>query len=122
MPIYEYKCRSCHCKTTAFVLSQDRASDVRCRQCGSGDLEKLWSCFASPKSEESRLESLTEPSALSGLDENDPVSIGKFMKRMGQEIGEDFGGDGGDMEQAVEEEMTGVTGTGLSSRNRRSLL
>ena len=71
-------------------------------------LEKLWSRFASPKSEDARLDSLSDPSALGGLDENDPRSVAKFMKKMGQEMGEDVG----DLEQAMEEEMGGGGGMG----------
>ena len=106
MPIFEYLCRSCRRKTAALVLSRARATDVRCKHCGGADLEKLWSRFASPKSEEARLESLADPSAFAGLDENDPRSVAKFMKKMGQEMGEDVG----DLEQAMEEEMAGGGG------------
>ena len=49
--------------------------------------------FASPKSEEARLESLADPGALGGLDENDPESMARFMKKMGDEMGEDLGDD-----------------------------
>jgi putative FmdB family regulatory protein len=101
MPIYEYLCRSCRKKTSALVMSRERESEVRCKHCGGADLEKLWSRFAAPKSEEARLESLADPSAFAGLDENDPRSVAKFMKKMGQEMGEDVG----DLEQAMEEEL-----------------
>ena len=49
--------------------------------------------FSSPKSEEARLSSLADPDALSGLDENDPESMSRFMKKMGDELGEDMGDD-----------------------------
>jgi hypothetical protein len=49
--------------------------------------------FASPKSEEARLEALSDPSNLAGLDENDPKSMARFMKNMGEEMGEDIGDD-----------------------------
>ncbi|MCX6550310.1 MAG: zinc ribbon domain-containing protein [Acidobacteria bacterium] len=104
MPIYEYSCRACRKKVSALILSRARESDVRCKHCGSADLERLWSRFSSPKSEDARLESLADPSALAGLDENDPRSVAKLMKKMGQEMGEDFGGD---IEQAMEAEMAG---------------
>ena len=104
MPIYEFECRACHRKTSALVLVRERIAEVRCKHCGGADLERLWSRFASPKSEDARLESLADPSALAGLDENDPRSVAKFMKRMGAEMGEDVGED---VEQAVEEEMAG---------------
>lgn len=56
-------------------------------------MERLLSRFASPKSEEARLEALSDPSNLGGLDENDPQSMARFMKKMGQEMGEDLGED-----------------------------
>ena len=106
MPIYEYHCRSCRKKTSALLLSRAREAEVRCKHCGGADLEKLWSRFASPKSEDARLDAMSDPSALGGLDENDPRSVAKFMKKMGQEMGEDVG----DLEQAMEEEMGGGGG------------
>ena len=93
---------------STLVLSQARAAEVACKHCGSADLERLWSRFSSPKSEEARMESLADPSALGGLDENDPRSVAKFMKKMGQEMGEDVG----DIEQAMEEESAGGLGNG----------
>ena len=108
MPIFEYQCRACRRKTSALVMSRARESEVRCTHCGSADLEKLWSRFSSPKSEDARLESMADPSALAGIDENDPRSVAKFMKKMGQEMGE----DAGDLEQAMEEEMAGGGGGG----------
>jgi hypothetical protein len=57
------------------------------------DLERLLSRFASPKSDEARLEALSDPSHLSGFDENDPQSMARMMKKMGEEMGEDLGDD-----------------------------
>lgn len=107
MPIYEFECRSCHRKTTALVMVRERIGEVRCRHCGGADLERLWSRFASPKSEDARLENLADPSALGGLDENDPKAVAQFMKRMGREMGEDFGDD---IDQAIDEELSGNGG------------
>jgi putative FmdB family regulatory protein len=110
MPIYEYHCRSCRKKTSTLVLSRGREAEIRCQHCGGADLEKLWSRFASPKSEDARLDALADPSAFAGLDEGDPRSMAKFMKKMGHEMGEDVG----DLEQAMEEELAagGAGGTG----------
>ncbi len=52
-------------------------------------MERLLSRFAAPKSEEARLESLSDPANLGGIDENDPRSVARLMKKMGQEMGED---------------------------------
>lgn len=106
MPIYEFRCRQCRRKTTALVLSRGRIGEVRCASCGGADLERLWSRFATVKSEDARLDALSDPSALAGVDESDPKSMMRWMKRMGQEMGEDVT----DLEQAFEEEM--ATGGG----------
>ena len=81
-----------------------------CKFCEGEDLDRLFSRFASPKSEESRLESLTDPSSLSGLDENDPGSVARWMKKMGKELGEDFGGE--DIDQIAEETAQEIAGGG----------
>ena len=44
-----------------------------------------------PRSEESRLESLADPSRWGGFDENDPKSMAQMMKEIGTEMGEDLG-------------------------------
>ena len=46
--------------------------------------------FAMPKSEDARLDALSDPSSFSGLDENDPKSMARWMRKMGREMGEDF--------------------------------
>jgi hypothetical protein len=72
----------------------------KCKACGSLDMEKIVSRVSISRSEENRLESLADPSKLSGLDENDPKSLARWMKRMGKEMGEEMGED---FNQAVEE-------------------
>ena len=104
MPIYEFHCGDCGRKTTALVMSRDRVNEVRCSRCGGANLEKLYSRFATPKSEEARLDSLADPSALGDLDENDPKSMARWMKKLGKEMGEDVGED---LDHAMEEEMAG---------------
>lgn len=93
MPIYEYRCLACQKRSTILVLSLANQSAAICKHCGSAKLERLMSRFAAPKSEEARLESLADPSNLSGLDENDPQSMERFMRKMGREMGEDLGDD-----------------------------
>ncbi len=83
-----------------------------CKYCKGEDLEQLFSRFASPKSEESRMESLADPSSFSGLDENDPASVARWMKKMGKELGEDFGGE--DIDQLAEEAAQEAAGGGDS--------
>jgi putative FmdB family regulatory protein len=90
MPIYEYGCKDCRLKTTVFLrsFSTDQETLV-CDSCGSSNLVRLFSRVAIVRSEESRLEDMTDPSNLSGIDENDPKSVAKFMRKMQGQIGED---------------------------------
>jgi hypothetical protein len=43
------------------------------------------------RSEDSRLEDLADPGNLAGLDENDPKSMARWMRKMSSEMGEDLG-------------------------------
>lgn len=103
MPIYEYRCADCHETTTIITLSVKEAVDPICSHCGGRYVAKLVSRVAIRKSEDSRLESLTDPAALAGLDEKDPVSVARWMKKMGREMGEGTGEDLDDeLDQAME--------------------
>ena len=93
MPLYEYRCLDCKKCSTVLVLSLGNQAPAACSHCTSARVERILSRFASLKSEEARLEALADPSNLAGLDENDPQSIARFMKTMGQEMGEDLGDD-----------------------------
>jgi putative FmdB family regulatory protein len=109
MPIFEYYCRKCKRKMSFLVLSTASFRPA-CKFCKEEDLEQLYSRFSSPKSEESRLESLADPSNFSGLDENDPGSVARWMKKMGKELGEDFAGD--DIEKLADDAAQEVSGNG----------
>jgi putative FmdB family regulatory protein len=112
MPIYEYSCRTCKRKMSFLVLSPSSFQPA-CKRCGGTDLEQLYSRFSSPKSEEQRMESLADPSSLTGLDENDPASVARWMKKMGKEMGEDVGEDFDQIaEEAAQEVASGGAGSG----------
>jgi putative FmdB family regulatory protein len=91
MPLHEFLCLDCKKRSTVLVLSLANQAPATCSHCASTRVERLLSRFASPKSEEARLEALADPSHLAGLDENDPQSMARFMKTMGEEMGEDLG-------------------------------
>jgi putative FmdB family regulatory protein len=102
LPIYEYRCRDCGKKSTFVTLSVKSALEPKCKKCGSSNLEKLISRVAVSRSEESRMESLADPTKLAGLDEKDPKSIARWMKKMGKEMGEEMGED---FDQSIDEAM-----------------
>jgi hypothetical protein len=58
--------------------------------------------FATVKSEEARLDAVADSSSFGDLDENDPGSVARFMKKMGKEFGDDLGED---FDSAVDEAM-----------------
>lgn len=104
MPIYEYRCRDCGKRSAVLVLNISHPAPPTCKHCQSANLERLLSRFAAPKSEEARLEALADPGSYGDLDENDPKSMARFMKKMGRELGDDLGEDFGDnLDEALEE-------------------
>lgn len=93
MPIYEYRCGNCRRRVNIFFRSISAAEKEtpHCPNCDSTSLARLVSRFATVKSEEARLDSLADPSAMGDVDENDPKSLARFMKRMSGEMGEEMG-------------------------------
>jgi len=105
MPIYEYECDNCHRRSSILTMRISEKVDEVCKHCGSTKLSRLMSRFAMPKSEEARMEALSDPSTFSELDENDPKSVAKMMRKLGKEMGEDISGP--EMDQAIEELESG---------------
>ena len=103
MPIYEYDCSDCRRRVSVLVRTIAAAAEARCPRCGGAGLTRLMSRFATVKSEDARLESLADSSSYGDLDENDPGSVARFMKKMGKEFGDDMGDD---FESAVDEAMS----------------
>ncbi len=77
-------------------------------------MDRLVSRVAIGRSEESRMDSLADPSALAGLDENDPKSMARWMKKMGREMGEDAGEN---FDQNIDEAMAGTEGGSPGGEN-----
>ncbi len=105
MPIYEYECAKCHRRTSVLTTRVSERVEPVCRHCGSRKLSRLMSRFAMPKSEDQRMEALADPANFGDLDENDPRSVARAMRRMGKEMGEEFSAE--DFDEAVEEMESG---------------
>ena len=104
MPIYEYHCEDCG-KISEFLLMRiDEKFKPQCKRCQSKKMSRVLSRVRVLRSEESRMEGLADPSKWGDLDENDPKSMAKFMKRMGKELGEDVGDVDEMMDEAMQEE------------------
>jgi putative FmdB family regulatory protein len=92
MPVYEYRCLDCRQRVSVFQSYSDYGKiQPACPKCGGNRLERMISRIRFSRSEESRLESLSDPSAWGDVDEKDPRSMAKMMRRMGSELGEEMG-------------------------------
>jgi putative FmdB family regulatory protein len=101
MPLYEYRCNDCRRRITLLRSFSDTSTPC-CPRCQGEDLTRLISKVTVIRSEESRLESLADPSSLGDLDENDPRSIARWMRKMSAETGEDMGPEFDEMVDRLE--------------------
>jgi len=92
MPIYDYSCQHCQKRFDVFMTYTEYGKrPVTCTACGSKNVRRRIPRVRVAKSDESRAESLagdfSDPAALVGL-ENDPQAMGRMMRKMGTEMGE----------------------------------
>ncbi|RLC77614.1 MAG: zinc ribbon domain-containing protein [Chloroflexi bacterium] len=111
MPIYEYRCHNCGRRVSILwhTFAAAENSTPRCPRCGSDNLTRLISRVAVVRSEEARLEALADPSTWGGLDENDPRSLARFMRKMTSELGEDLGDLGDEFNEVIDRLEAGQT-------------
>ncbi len=105
MPIYEYQCEKCHKRSSVLTMRVSERVEAVCKHCGSARMRRLMSRFATPRSEESRMDSLSDPSGFSDVDENDPKSIARALRKMGREMGDEMGGP--EFDEAVDQLESG---------------
>jgi putative FmdB family regulatory protein len=111
MPIYEYLCPACNGSFQKLVTGFRDPSGLACPRCGSKEVRRAVSRVSVVKSEEARVDALSNPSMFAGLDENDPRSIARWAKKLGKELGDEAGEDWNEMvDQMLEEEMSGEEG------------
>ena len=92
MPYYDYICNSCRKGSRLFfTYAEYGTKEPVCRHCQSNDLQRRIGRVALGKSEDTRMDSMMDESALAGLDGEDPREIGRFMRKMSREMGEDMG-------------------------------
>jgi putative FmdB family regulatory protein len=92
MPLYDYFCLTCQKRFDVFMTYAEYGTrPVTCSNCGSKNVRRRIPRVRVAKSDESRMDSLagdfSDPSALAGL-ENDPQAMGRMMRKMGNEMGE----------------------------------
>ena len=84
MPLYEYQCNNCHRRVTIFVRDLS-GSSISCPNCGSTELNRLFSSFSIGKSNTAIYEDiLSDNQLVTGLEHNDPRALAEWNKRMSQ--------------------------------------
>ena len=91
MPIYQYRCLNCKKRFEVFLSYKEYGiKNIYCPHCASDQVQRRIGRIRIAKSEDSRLDNLTDTTNLEGL-ENDPRALGKMMRKMSNEMGEDVG-------------------------------
>jgi putative FmdB family regulatory protein len=93
MPAYDYRCNDCKRRV---VLKYKTYADFdnavpTCTNCQSKNLTRLISRVAIAKSEGSRFSNLDDDNVMNDLADADPATLGRYMRRMSSEVGEDLG-------------------------------
>jgi len=91
MPSYDFRCLDCKARFEVFLTYQEYSQKpVHCTRCGSANVQRRINRVRVVRSDHSRLASMADPAALDALDE-DPRSLGRMMREMRSEVGEEMG-------------------------------
>lgn len=91
MPTYDFICNACEKRFEIFLtFSEYGKKTVHCTHCESTNVRRRMTKVRIARSDESRMESAANDfSGLEGL-EDDPKALGRMMRKMGGEMGEDL--------------------------------
>ena len=91
MPTYQYRCLDCKKRFETFITYAEYGKrPVICSFCKSSNVQRRIGRIRIARSDDSRLDDLSDPSMMDGL-EDDPKALGRMMRKMSQEMGEDMG-------------------------------
>ena len=90
MPAYAFRCLDCRRRFDIFLTYQEYGQKpVACPHCGSANVRRRLTRVRVLRADDSRAESLTDDLPdLDGL-EDDPRALGRAMRKMGKDMGED---------------------------------
>jgi putative FmdB family regulatory protein len=91
MPSYDFICSDCTRRFDIFLTYAEYGLEqVSCPHCQSTNTTRRIGRIRVAHSDESRLENMADPSSLDGID-NDPKALGRMMRQMSHQMGEDMG-------------------------------
>lgn len=86
VPIYEYRCEACRARTSVFVRTVSAApTSVACERCGAPDARRVFSRVAVLRGDDALG---FDESSLAGVDQDDPRSMAKWVRKMSRQMGE----------------------------------
>lgn len=93
MPSYDYRCQSCQRRVvlTYKTYKEYDAAIPICPYCQSTQLKRVIGRIAIAKSEGSRLDSAVDDPALDSMADADPATLGRYLRQMSAETGEELG-------------------------------
>lgn len=94
MPRYDFRCRKCKKRFEIQISYEEYGeNDVICPHCGSSDTERIIRRVRLLRSDESRIAEFDPFSGVEDLEamEENPRELGKMMKKMSSELGEEMG-------------------------------
>ena len=119
MPSYEFRCLNCRRRFDIFMkFSEYGTHVVACPHCKSENVQRKIGRIRVARSEGSRIENMADPSNLAGM-EDDPRALGRMMREMSHETGEDMGPEfdevigrleSGQSPQDIEKDLTDIGG------------
>lgn len=91
MPTYDFICNACNQRFDVFLtFAEYGKKTVTCTHCQSKNVRRRMTKVRIAKSEDSRMESMADDfSGIEGL-EDDPKAMGRMMRKMGKEMGEEL--------------------------------
>lgn len=102
MPNYVFICNQCHKRFEVYFSYAEYGVKVPvCLYCQSTDVTRKIGAVRIGRSDRERLQNLADPKNLETLDD-DPRSLGKMMRQMSSELGEDMGGEFNDVVNRLE--------------------
>ncbi|MBI9051778.1 MAG: zinc ribbon domain-containing protein [Anaerolineaceae bacterium] len=93
MPTYRYRCLSCKMPFELAMRYQDYGViPVKCTHCGNENVERRIERIRVLKDDAVRLQNMADPQNLANI-EDDPRALGKMMRNMESQIGENMGSE-----------------------------
>lgn len=87
MPIYEFRCNACRRRSSVFSRTIGAPAHFVCEHCQSRDTARLMSRVAVVRPEGDFGDNFDQ-SSLGDVDENDPRSVARWVRKISRDMGE----------------------------------